>query len=266
MRECLVVKIGGGAGVDIAGICADIAEIARHRLVVVVHGVSATMDSLCAERRIPVQTLTSPSGHQSRYTTPEVRDVFVEAARRVNTEVVAVLQTAGCSAVGMVEPVVLQGERKQAVRAVVNGRVRMVRDDYSGTISTILSHALQASLAVGYIPVIPPLAESADGLLNVDGDRAAAAIARVLQAQELVILSNVRGLLRQLTDKTSLITNVQGAALDQALSWAEGRMKRKVLGAQEALLGGVARVVIGDGRVAQPVTQALQGEGTVFIQ
>lgn len=265
MQDCLVVKIGGGAGVDIAGICADIAEVAKQRPVVVVHGVSAMMDSLCAEHKIPVQTLTSPTGHQSRYTTPEVRDVFVEAARRVNTEVVTVLQTMGCSAAGMVEPVVLQAERKQAVRAVVNGRVCMVRDDYSGMISTVLSHALQTSLAMGYTPVIPPLAVSADGLLNVDGDRAAAAIARALRAQELVILSNVRGLLRQLTDETSLITHVQSAALDQALLWAEGRMKRKVLGAQEALLGGVARVVIGDGRVAQPVTQALQGEGTVFI-
>lgn len=41
-------------------------------------------------------------------------------------------------------------------------------------------------------------------------------------------------------------------------------MKRKVLGAQEALRGGVRRVIIADGRAPQPVSAALDGAGTVF--
>ena len=45
---------------------------------------------------------------------------------------------------------------------------------------------------------------------------------------------------------------------------AQGRMKKKVLGAEEALKGGVRRVVIADGRVSNPISNALAGEGTVI--
>jgi len=45
---------------------------------------------------------------------------------------------------------------------------------------------------------------------------------------------------------------------------AQGRMKKKVLGAAEALSGGVARVILGDARSAQPISRALAGQGTVI--
>jgi acetylglutamate/LysW-gamma-L-alpha-aminoadipate kinase len=48
------------------------------------------------------------------------------------------------------------------------------------------------------------------------------------------------------------------------MEFAQGRMKKKVLGAKEALEGGVGRVVIGDARAADPVSRALAGEGTVL--
>jgi acetylglutamate/LysW-gamma-L-alpha-aminoadipate kinase len=54
--------------------------------------------------------------------------------------------------------------------------------------------------------------------------------------------------------------------LPRALDWAAGRMKRKVIGAQEALDGGVRRVVIGDGRVVGAVSAALNGVGTEFVR
>jgi acetylglutamate/LysW-gamma-L-alpha-aminoadipate kinase len=117
---------------------------------------------------------------------------------------------------------------------------------------------------MAYVPVLPPMALSEDGLLNVDGDRASAAVASELDAEELVILSNVQGLFRDFSDSTSLIAEVPMNQLEQAMNYAEGRMKRKVLGAQEALEGGVQRVIIGDGRISEPVSHALLGEGTVF--
>ena len=46
-----------------------------------------------------------------------------------------------------------------------------------------------------------------------------------------------------------------------ALEVAQGRMKKKVLGAQEALQGGVGRVIIADGRIENPISNALQGNG-----
>lgn len=265
--DLLVVKIGGGAGVDLQGCAADIARVAASRPVVIVHGVSDRLNTLCDERGVPVRTITSPNGHSSRYTDPQTRDLYVEAANSVNHDLVRHLQVFGADAVGFAGvDTPLDASRKEAIRAVVDGRVRMIRDDYSGTISGVRVEAIRAALADGLSPVVPPLAMSADGLLNVDGDRAAAAVAAALGATDLIILSNVRGLYRRFGDEGSFVSQVNGREIESALDWAQGRMKRKVLGAQEALNGGVARTIIADGRVENAVARALSGEGTAFTR
>jgi acetylglutamate/LysW-gamma-L-alpha-aminoadipate kinase len=262
----LVVKIGGGAGVDIESCVDDLARISSQRALVVVHGVSAAMDALCAIRGIPVRTLTSPSGHSSRYTDAPTRDAFVEAAAAVNNQIVRSLQSRGVSALGMMGArTVLWGTRKDAIRAVIDGRVRIIRDDYSGAIAHVNAAPILETLSENSIAVVPPLAQSDDGFLNIDGDRAGAALAGALGAGELIILSNVRGLYRSYPDESSFITHVRRHELDHALDWAQGRMKRKVLGASEALAAGVDRVIIADGRIASPISAALHGQGTEFI-
>ncbi len=265
-NDLLVVKLGGGEGLNLAASCEDLAGIAKQRPLIVVHGVSATMNQLCAELGMEVQTLSSPSGHSSRYTPPDIRDVYVRAAELANARLVSALGQRGVRTTGFVGgDVVLRGDRKQAIRALVNGRIRMVRDDHSGTIRQVESASLRGALELGQAPVLPPMAISADGLLNVDGDRAGAAVAGALDAKTLVILSNVRGLYRDFADADSLVGEVPASQIDRALDWAQGRMKRKVLAAQEALTQGVECVIIGDGRIRYPVSQALCGAGTRFI-
>ncbi|MEQ8674007.1 MAG: [LysW]-aminoadipate kinase [Aggregatilineales bacterium] len=264
VQNTLVVKLGGGAGLDLSAAVNDLATIARERPLIIVHGVSERMAQLCDERGIPVEMLTSPTGHSSRYTPPAVRDVFVEAAGQINTEIVDGLREQGISATGLTDVPVIHGERKDAIRSVVHGRMRVVRDDYTGSITTVSNQPILDVLAQAEVAVIPPLAWSDDGLLNIDGDRAAAAVAGAVSAAELVILSNVRGLYRNFGDENSFVRGVSGSQLEQAMGWAQGRMKRKILSAQEALNNGLSRVVIGDGRVATPVSLALNGEGTVF--
>jgi acetylglutamate/LysW-gamma-L-alpha-aminoadipate kinase len=101
--------------------------------------------------------------------------------------------------------------------------------------------------------------------LNVDGDRVAAAISSALKAPRLIILSNVPGLLRRFPDESTLIPRIPLAEAAEHLNrYAQGRMKKKLLGAIEALYDGVEEVVIADGRVAQPLHQALAGQGTVI--
>ncbi|MYD08794.1 MAG: [LysW]-aminoadipate kinase [Chloroflexi bacterium] len=264
-ERLLVVKLGGGAGLDLAAACDELAAIAQQRPLVVVHGVSAAMNQLCAELGVAVQTLTSPSGHSSRYTPPATRDVYVRAAEQANAELVAELRRREVDAVGFVgADVAVHGSRKRAIRAVMNGRIRMVRDDCSGAITQVEAAALHAALAQGQVPVLPPMAASADGLLNVDGDRAGAAVAGALGASALVILSNVRGLYRNYPNEDSFVEQIALSDIGSALDWAQGRMKRKVLAAQEALTQGVSAAVIGDGRVSNPVSRALRGEGTRF--
>lgn len=257
----LVVKLGGGEGLNMPRACADLARIDRP--LVVVHGVSERMRQLCDERGVEVQMLTSPTGHSSRYTNEQTREIFVEAAQQINHEIVKLLRSHNINAISVTDAI--YGERKAALRAVVNGRIRMIRDDYSGSITGVNGDYIRNLLQQGYVPVVTPMATSPDGYLNIDGDRASAAIAGALNAEELLILSNVQGLFRDFSDPNSLIAQIPSHQLDQAMDWAQGRMKRKVLGAQEALAGGVSRVIIGDGRVDNPVTQALNGMGTVFL-
>jgi acetylglutamate/LysW-gamma-L-alpha-aminoadipate kinase len=68
--------------------------------------------------------------------------------------------------------------------------------------------------------------------------------------------------MKKFPDESTLIESLSAAELETALEYAQGRMKKKVLGAQEALQGGVAHVVIADGRSAAPISAALKGSGT----
>jgi len=261
----LVVKIGGSLGTDLAQICRDLAALSAQMPLIVLHGVSVIMDELCAQQGIAVESMTSPSGHSSRHTPPPVRDIFVQAAEMANHQVVAALHAQGLGARGMLgEQIPLQAQRKRAIRAVINGRVRIVRDDYSGRICRVDAQPLHSTLAQGIVPVLPPMAQSSDGLLNVDGDRAAAAVAGACRAETLVILSNVKGLYRDIADTASFIDELRAPDLPQALEWAQGRMKRKVLAAQEAIAADVPYTIIADGRVDAPVSRALDGTGTRF--
>ena len=267
IEDLLVVKIGGGAGLDMDRCIQDLARLAAARPLVIVHGVSERMNHLCVENGVPVRTLTSPDGHSSRYTDAVTRDFFAEAASQINHEMVAALRGRGIRALGsFADSIAIHGRRKGAIRAVVNGRVRIVRDDYSGSITSVENGRLYDLLRLGYTPVLPPVARSqSDGLLNIDGDRAAAAVAAALGARDMVILSNVPGLYRDPNGYQEVVTRVSAREINEAMAWAQGRMKRKVLSASEALDGGVRRVVIADGRIDNPVERALSGAGTEFV-
>lgn len=264
LEDILVVKLGGGEGLDLEASIADLARAAGDRPLVVVHGVSAEANRLCEVRGVPVRMMTSPSGHSSRYTNAETRDIYVEAAANMSERIVSLFASHGIRAERV--EAALTGTRKRAVRAMVNGRIRVIRDNYTGTVENVAVSSLIRLLEQGIIPVVPPQALSDEGWLNVDGDRAAAAVGGALGARDLIILSNVRGLYRSFPDESSFVASVPRTQINAAMDWAQGRMKRKVLGAQEALDGGVQRVMIADGRVSRPVESALNGAGTVFTQ
>jgi acetylglutamate/LysW-gamma-L-alpha-aminoadipate kinase len=117
----------------------------------------------------------------------------------------------------------------------------------------------------GYLPVIAPVAISEKGeALNVDADRAAAIIASALKAETLLLLTAVPGLMKNFPDESTLIRQLSENQLSAASESAQGRMKKKVLGAEEALKSGVSRVIIADGRIQHPISNALAGNGTVI--
>jgi acetylglutamate/LysW-gamma-L-alpha-aminoadipate kinase len=265
----LVVKIGGAAGNNMDTVCADIAALVKEGSpVVLVHGGSDETNAVSEKMGHPPKFITSPSGYTSRFTDRETLEIFaMVTSGKINTILVERLQRLGVNAFGLsgVDGRLMEAKRKESVRSVENGRIRMLHDDHTGTIQTVNTSLLRTLLDAGLTPVVAPLAISHEGVaLNVDADRAAAMIAGALKADSLVLLTNVPGLMRRFPDESTLIAKVERAKLEEASKYAEGRMKKKVLGAGEALDNGVGRVIFADSRVDNPVRAALGGKGTVI--
>ena len=262
----LVVKLGGGANLDIDAVLRDLATLDRPW--VLVHGGNAELNAVSEKLGHTPRFVTSPGGYTSRVTDPETIGLIQMVYRgRINGDLVLRLQRLGCNAVGLsgVDGRLWEAERKEAIRVVENGRKFLLRDDFTGKVVSVNTGLLRLLLANGYRPVLTLPALATDGnAVNVDGDRAAAAVAAALGAEELVILSNVPGLLRDVNDPTSLIRAIPKADLQSGQSVALDRMKKKLLGAEEALAGGVARVVLGTANHTTPVRHALAGNGTVI--
>jgi len=265
----LVVKIGGTEGLDYGAACADVAAlVADGRRVVVVHGGSAEASALGTALGRPPRWLTSPSGFRWRYTDRATLEVFAMATKgKVNTFLVERLQAAGVNALGLsgADGRLLLARRKDVVQSIEDGKRRVVRDDFTGRVEQVNVDLLRALLALGVTPVIAPLALSlGNEIVNVDADRAAAMVAAALPADTLILLTAAPGLLRRYPDESSLIAHLSRPQMDEALELAKDGMKKKVLGASEALDGGVRRVVIADGRIARPIAAALEGRGTTI--
>jgi [amino group carrier protein]-L-2-aminoadipate 6-kinase len=263
----LVVKVGGAPGNGLDGLLDEIAQ-RPDRDLVLVHGGSDEVDRLGAALGRPSEYYTTPTGVVSRRSDPAHLEVLVLAlAGAVQTRLVAALAGRGVGAVGLsgVDGGLLRARRKDGARAVVDGRVVVVKDDRSGTIESVNADLLRVLLARGLLPVVGPPAITATGeVVNVDADRVAAAVAVALGAEALLLLTNVPGLLRDPKDSATLLPTVSGSEIDSVLPLAAGRMRKKVLAARTALEGKVRRVVVAPSHGPTPIAHALAGSGTVF--
>ena len=267
--EIIVVKLGGTEGVDFSAICSDAAELLKQgKQLILVHGGSAEANSLGESLGTPPKMITSPSGYTSRYTDRKTLEIFLMAVNgKINSLLTEQLQMLGVNAFGLcgLDGKLIQATRKDAIQSIENGKRKIIRDDYTGKIENVNSELLLILLQAGYLPVIAPVAISEKGeALNVDADRAAAMVASALKAETLILLTAVPGLMKNFPDESTVIRQLPQSQLVAASEAAQGRMKKKVLGAEEALKGGVSRVVISDGRIQNPITNALSGNGTVM--
>jgi acetylglutamate/LysW-gamma-L-alpha-aminoadipate kinase len=268
-QSITVVKLGGTDGVDFSAICKDAVELLKQdKKLVFVHGGSAEANLLGESLGTPPKMITSPSGYTSRYTDRRTLEIFLMAVNgKVNSLLTEQLHMLGVNAFGLcgLDGKLIQAIRKDSVQSVENGKRKMIRDDFTGKIETVNTELLRMLLNSGYLPVIAPVAVSEKGeALNVDADRAAAMVASALKAETLLLLTAVPGLMKNFPDESTLIRQLSQSQLTAASEAAQGRMKKKVLGAEEALKSGVRRVIIADGRIQHPISNALTGNGTVI--
>ena len=258
----IVVKIGGGA--DPETVLDEVAELAAAgRPAVLVHGGGAAADELADQLGVEREVIRSPDGTHSRRTDQPMLEVITMALLgQVKPELVSGLRARGARAVGLsgADGGMLTATRKPAIRSVRDGRTVLIRDDRSGRIERVDPSPVRAVLERGDVPVVSPPASDAEGnLLNVDADETAARLAMALQADAVILLTEVGGVLSDPADPSTRLAEVGPEHLDGDL--VRGRMRHKVRAGLRASRT-VARVAIAAAKQDQPIRRALGGAGT----
>lgn len=261
----LLVKIGGGAAINLEAIAADLATMPDP--VIVVHGANAARDALADRLGIVKQVITSASGFSSVLSDDKAIELIAMAyAGLVNTRVVEALQRAGRNAIGLsgLDGRVVAARRNPGIRAR-EGEKTVILRDRSGKPTSVNTALLELLLEQGYTPVLTvPLVDEQGYAVNADNDDVVALLREALGIERVVQLIEAPGFLADPADPLSVIRRLTPEQLEALEGQATGRFKRKVYALRKLFRGASPRVVLGDGRGARPVTDALAGKGTVI--
>ncbi len=261
----IIVKIGGGAGINLEGIVQGLAQIPEPFLVV--HGANALRNQLAQQLGISVQTLTSVSGYSSVYSDPPLMDVLIMAyAGLRNKRLVELFQQQGRNAIGLsgLDGSVIQGRRNRGIRIKQQGKT-IIRRDLSGKPFAVNQALLEWLLQNQYVPVLTvPILDEHGTAINSENDDIVAVLQRALNASRVWHFIEAPGILQDPRDEQSLIPALNREQLHQFLQSSKGRMQRKIRSLLQLLDQGVKEIVVTDGRVTRPVQLALNHTGTVI--
>ena len=263
-----MVKVGGRAlEKNIDAIVKDVAEISKRERVVFVHGGGDAVTEMCKRLGIEPKFVVSPEGIRSRYTDEKELEVYVMVmAGKINKTIVSKLIAQGANAIGITGadgPTLIAERKKRIIIVDERGRKRVIDGGYTGKIVKAETKLIQMLLDNNFVVVVAPIAIDNEGtLLNVDGDQAAYAIAAALKASNLVILTDVDGVIIN----NEVVKEIKSSEVEKILKSVGPGMNRKVMLAGKAVEEGVERVIIASGVIENPVTKALSGRGTVFVR
>ncbi|MCI2057622.1 MAG: acetylglutamate kinase [Oscillibacter sp.] len=259
--KTIVVKYGGNAmtsqSLRRAVMCDMILLSLVGIRVVVVHGGGPEISDML--RRV---------GHESRfvdglrYTDPETMDIVQEVlCGKVNKNLVAQINRLGGKAIGLcgMDGALFEAECLDEKYGLV-GRITAVNPD-----------PVENALATGYIPVVSSVAQGMDveTSYNINADTAAARLAVAVGASKLILLTDVRGILRNPQDESTLIHSVHARDVPGLIAegTVSGGMIPKIECCVSAVNGGVNRVHILDGRIPHSILIELlsdEGIGTML--
>lgn len=260
-NKVVVVKYGGNAMINTELKEAVMSDIVLLSLVgiriVLVHGggpeITETLHALGKESRF-VDGL--------RYTDEDtVKVVQMVLAGKTNKDLVGLLQKNNGRSLGLcgIDGKMIQVEK---VDADVG---------YVGEVTGVNTKLINDALDMGYIPVIATLGCDGDGTVyNINADAAASRIASELHAESLILLTDIRGLLTDKTDESTLISSVNASTVPALIRQGiiQGGMIPKVDCCVEAVRRGVNQANIIDGRVPHSILIELltdEGMGTMFL-
>jgi acetylglutamate/LysW-gamma-L-alpha-aminoadipate kinase len=262
--DTLVIKLGGSEGIDHDRFLESLSRLSTPY--VLVHGANAELDALMRQLDVEPRLVTSSTGQVSRYTDERAMDLFLMTyCGRANKRIVEGLRKHGVNAAGLsgMDGGIISGRRKPRIRVVENGKQKVLDGDFAGSIEAVDTRLVHLMLDNGFVPILTPPAVSHDGTaINVDGDKLAMELAVALHASKLLVFSNTAGLLRDLGNPASTVSQLVLDRLDEYVEMAKGRMKKKVLAAADAVRRGVGEVILADANADDPIESALSGSGT----
>ncbi|MEM7405282.1 MAG: [LysW]-aminoadipate kinase [Pseudomonadota bacterium] len=262
----VILKIGGGSAINLAGIVADMAELADSAgPFIIVHGANALRDSLAEQLGTPKQVVTSTSGYSSVLSDQHAIDVILMSyAGLRNKRLVELCQREGINAVGLtgLDGRAVNGERNKGIRVRENNK-NIIKRDFSGKARTVNGPLLTLLLDNGYTPVLTiPIADERGYAVNSENDDIVNALQAAIQANTVVQFIEAPGFLEDAADDASALATMERAEVAMREQQVEGRMKRKMLALRTLVQTGVERVIIADGRTEHPLRDALNGRGT----
>ncbi|MDO5559175.1 MAG: acetylglutamate kinase [Oscillospiraceae bacterium] len=261
-NKTVVVKYGGNAMTNNELKQAVMSDIVLLSLVgvrvVLVHGGGPEINDMLGRLGIESKFIGG-----LRYTDKETIDVVkMVLAGKVNKELVALLTENKGSAVGLCG---IDGNMLKAEK--INSEQDL---GYVGDIVSVNTKPITDCLDNGYVPVIATVASNSKGeTMNVNADTAASRIAAELGAENLILMTDIAGLLRDKNDPSTLIpsVNVSEVPFMKRQGIISGGMIPKIDCCVEAVRRGVRKTSIIDGRIPHSILIELlsnEGIGTQF--
>jgi acetylglutamate kinase len=262
--QTVVIKYGGAAMVDDAlrtEVLKDIVLLEHVGLrPVVVHGGGPEISEMM--RRLGKEPEFVDGQRVSDAATVDIAQMVLTG--KTNPDLIAAIQQQGGRAIGL--------SGKDGAMVVARKQSGDKDLGFVGEVAVVDPILVQGLVAQGLIPVIAPIAAGAGGeTYNINADHFAGRIAGPLGASKLVLLTDVRGVLRDRSDPDSLVSELTEAAARQmiAAKQIESGMIPKVQACLDALGGGVERCHIIDGRLPHALLMELLtdvGIGTMVVK
>ena len=261
--KTMVIKYGGNAMTNAElkeAVMSDIVLLTEVGIkVVLVHGGGPEINAML--KRVGIESKFIGG---LRYTDKETIDIVkMVLCGKLNKELVSALQLHGAKALGLCG---IDGQMIMAEK--LDSDVDL---GYVGQIQKITTKPILDALNNGYVPIISTVATSADGQsYNINADTAAARIASCLRAENLILMTDIAGLLKDKDDPRTLIptVNVSDVPYLKKTGIISGGMIPKIECCVEAVRRGVKKTSIIDGRIPHSILIELlsnEGAGTQFI-
>jgi acetylglutamate/LysW-gamma-L-alpha-aminoadipate kinase len=263
----VVIKIGGALiAKNFEKVIKDIANIylnyKNKYTLVLVHGGGPQINETLKKMNKEPKYFKTPSGVTTRYTDQESIDAAIMSMAGINNKrLVEALQKLNVNAFGFsgIDGGTIEAERKDKILVLIDDKRIIKRGEYSGKVIKVSTNIIDYLLKNHYLPVICSLGKSQSGeIVNIDADRAASFITKQLNADLLISLTDVPGIYKDFSDKSSIITNINANKLENILEQLEGGMRKKAYAALEALKMGVKKVIIYSGLTETPIFDALE--------